>query len=256
MGMHTRSFVALTAAALLSLSACGSSTTAHKTADSTGIETSSTPAKDTKPSDTASLLAALDTAAADGFTCRIGNTIVVQDSTPEGWNSFYASYIDSAARGLEIVTLDGVSYARWIGEPLSDASPSQVKLIKQLAGAWGTANQPDTILLEEIPSSASVCLDWAGVQRDAISAVRVQDNGSWSFQTSLLEPDDALVTGTGSTTSQNGLMTGLNIISNGDSVLEITFELPVEFPEVTSRNRPQGLVEALSQNEYFALVGS
>jgi hypothetical protein len=241
--------------ALSTLAACSSNNASPGTSAPVSTNASSAKIDNSKPSNAEALLTALDAAGSKGFTCRLGDIVIAQQGSGDSWQSFYGSYIDGAQRGLEIVTINMVSYARWIGTPLDDAKPAQVKLIKSLSGAWVTANQPDTILLEELPSTPSRCLEWVSIVADKIDSVRHATTGEWAFQASLEAPNDALITATGATTDTAGAMTSFTVISNGDPVIEIGFELPKEFPAISS-NKPTGKTVALTQDQYLELVGS
>lgn len=211
-----------------------------------------------EPPGSVDLLARVDEIAADtGFTCRMGDTTVSffpNDSTNPGLDSHYAAMLKPGT-GLEIATFDGVSFARWQGAPPSDASEPRRAIVKKLNGAWGTWGQPDTITLEELPSSPSRCLGWVAPM--AFSDVTLQGDGSWAFIAMTTTDDPQQVTG--SAALDKGVNSSFTVEDADGQILDVSFIRPPDFPPTSSgkegTRQPVGSVTQITQDEYFALVG-
>lgn len=247
------------APALLSLAvllaACGSSATPAP--PTTTI--SASPPTTIEPPGRVDLLARVDELAAEnGFSCHMGDTTVsfFPHNGPEpGLDSYYAAMLEPG-NGLEIVTFDGVSFARWQGPLPDDASQPRRDVAKKLNGAWGTWKQPDTITLEELPSSPSRCLDWVAPM--TFSDVTLQGDGSWAFIATTNTDDPEQVTG--SAALDKGVNSSFTVENTELTLLDVSFIRPGDFPPATAgkdgSRHPVGPVVEITQDEYFALVGS
>jgi hypothetical protein len=248
---HRLSITTLALAALLS--ACSSASTPAPA--STTIPPQ--PPTTIEPPAAIDLIERLDEVGADaGFTCRMGDTTVSfirPDGKLPALDSRYSSLLEPGT-GLEIVTLDMVSYARWQGATPKDASPARSAVLKKLNGAWGTWGQPDTITLEELPSSPSGCLEWVGPL--TFSDVTTQSDGSWAF---IATAQGATQQVTGSAALDQGAMSSFSVENQDGTLIDISFIRPPEFPPAVSAKdgsrRPVGAVVEVTQDEYFALVG-
>jgi hypothetical protein len=199
------------------------------------------------------LLDRIDEAGAERFLCDLSGTVVARLG---GYDSFYSSEVDDTGNGLSIVTIDGVSYARYQGPLDASASTTRQSVVKKLDGQWATWGQPDTILLEELPGSPSGCLAWYALGASSLSNVVVLADGVITFDVGLGDG----MSGTGSLTSRlDGTVERLEISSDGLIVAAVSLgAIPnAVLPEdlgPDGRTRPRNVVE-LTQEEYFALVG-
>jgi hypothetical protein len=202
------------------------------------------------------LEARLDKAGEEGFYCRISDSIVVSwfpgmpGNESSMWDSFYANYVGYDDKGLEILTTGGVSYARWTAGTESIETTERRELVERLDGEWATWGQPDTVALEELPSSPSGCLEWVSVTQ--YSDLREETPGRWTLKASL---------NNGETTSKaDGYMRteGDDIVefvlkprgvSAVNDVINVKYERPTSLPI----DKPEDVVE-LSQDEYMTLV--
>jgi hypothetical protein len=183
-----------------------------------------------------------------GFACHMGSVTVAHRFAEERYDSYFASHTDSSSHGLEILTLDGISYARFTGAVIDDASAGHRTVRRKVGDQWATAGIPDTITLEELPASPSKCLEWVSIQTSDITDVRELHDGSWRFDV----------------TTPEGQATGvvlddeLRIALNGDEYISVALSLDgVLMPSVTASGSrvPRGGVITLDQDEYSALVG-
>jgi hypothetical protein len=199
------------------------------------------------------LLDRIDDAGAERFLCDLSGTTVARLG---GYDSFYSSEVDDTGNGLSVVTIDGVSYARYQGLLDADASTKRQSVVTMLGGQWATWGQPDTILLEELPGSPSDCLAWYALDASSIGDVVVLADGTIVFNVKLGDG----VSGTGSLLSRpDGTAERIEISSEGLLVAVVSLGeignavLPASLgPD--GRTRPRDVVE-ITQEEYFALVG-
>ena len=200
----------------------------------------------------------LDKAGENGFYCRIADSIVVSwfpgETSDDGamWDSFYANYVEDEDKGLEILTTDGVSYARWTAGTEGIDDTGRRELIESLDGKWGTWGQPDTIALEELPSAPSGCLEW-------VSAVEYSDLSEVSPDRWTLK---ALLNNGETTSDADGYLN-----TDGDKIVEFVLKgslmsaeddvinVKYERPALQPVGKPEGAVE-LTQDEYMMLVAS
>lgn len=239
------------------LAACSSADTADTTTPGAPATTATSTVAG-EPKSSAELVAALDAAAEDGFSCEIAGSTTVAWFPGDGdemYDSLFASYVDGAGHGLEIVTIDGVSYARWTAGSDDGAtndepgSPERRALIERLAGAWGSWGQPDTITLEELPTAPSGCMSWAAIDR--FENVMRDANGRWTFDATIAEHDGAAASGVMETA--DGEIESFAVAGGAggtDPLVTVGFERPAALPATV----PAGVVE-LTQDEYFTLVG-
>ena len=241
---------ALVAAALLG--AC--STNSQQPLETAEPAAASTSLPPVSPALTAeALLARIDEAGAERFLCDLNGTTVARLG---GYDSFYSSEVDDTGNGLSVVTIAGVSYARYQGLLDTSASTKRQSVVKMLNGKWATWGQPDTIMLEELPGSPSGCLAWYALDASSIGNVVVLADGTITFNVELGDG----VSGTGSLTSRpDGTAERLTIGSIGSLVAVVSLGeignagLPSSLgPD--GRTRPRDAVD-ITQEEYFALVG-
>lgn len=194
----------------------------------------------------------------NGFLCEISQNLKVswfpsEDGPTEGmWDSFYANYTSNTPEersGLEILTIDGVSYARWLGSSDGIETPQRRELVEKLDGQWATWGQPDTITLEELPSSAAECMDWTTVE--SYENVRQETEGQIEFD-AVFQDGTETARAPGMILLDNGVAREFDIKLervSGENI-KITFQRPEYFMS----NIPENPIE-VTQDEYFALVG-
>jgi hypothetical protein len=203
-----------------------------------------------------SLDAELDKAGENGFYCRISDSAVVSwfpgNSEDESsmWDSFYANYVEEDDRGLEILTTEGVSYARWTAGTEGIETAARRELIERLDGKWATWGQPDTIALEELPSSPSGCLEWISVTQ--YSDLREETPARWTLKAEL---------NNGSTTSSADGYINIDrdaiidfVLKSSDvsaenDLINVMYVRPASQPV----DKPEDAVN-LTQDEYMMLV--
>ncbi len=229
----------LIALCALALTACSSTVaTEQSVPPSTTIRT---------PSDAGPLINALATDFA-AFSCHIGSITVASRATSSLADSYFRSQTDDLGNGLEILTLDGISYARFTGPLLSGSSESHVSARRLVESNWATAGIPDTITLEELPATPLGCLEWASIPQSAIIDVRKLTDGSTEF---LAKTGDGTATGLLDPQQQ-----ALTVTLNGETLLHIDLTDPLDaFPAVSPPGVPAGSVVEIDQDTYQALVG-
>lgn len=240
-GGRTARFAGLALISMLGV-ACGSATAEF--APATTMTTATSPQTTIVAPSARALLD--ESSSADVFTCTLGSTTIARSGT----DSFYGSYLDDGTSGLEIVTLDFVSSARFVGPPPADASPQRARVLRTLGARWGSWGQPDTITLEELPVTVLGCLEWLAVDWRQATTVGVDAAGT----VELRAPTD-----TGSArlefTGSDGTYTRLLVYSDG-----ATSTIDFSGDDYLGRFGPPGqrtvapIVE-LTMDEYFALVG-
>jgi hypothetical protein len=205
---------------------------------------------------TDAVTALIDSAAANGFDCRIGEVTVARLGT----NSLYRS-VDTNGQGLEILTVNWVSYARYTGELEMDASAERVAIVDKLSGSWGSWGQPDTITLEELPIDPTDCLEWVGfdwalltnpqaTKTEITAAISTEGEAGANF--TEYNGDGGRV----HVDIENGLATRLRLDAGGISIIDIRLgekaAADIGVPAEGS-GAPEHI--EISQEEYFALVG-
>jgi hypothetical protein len=120
-----------------------------------------------------------------GFSCRGAEYLTM--SSPDG-GSFSGSFaVNEARESVQVLTLDGVSYARV--EPGTDPIPSpRREVVEKVGKNWGSWGQPDTVLLEMTPASPSSCLGWEGIYAATATGVQTSPNGTITFTLALANP--------------------------------------------------------------------
>lgn len=250
----------------VSLGACSSSSsdssqvpsdsspaTAVTTSGSPTTATSMTPPTLESLPEAAAIKGLVDDAAEDGFACRLGTVSVAR----AGADSLFSSF-DEAGSGLQIVTLDWVSYARFTGSLDADASQARRSVVNRLDGRWGTWGQPDTITLEELPVSPSACLEWVGLDLGNVTDVRLSNDGSVIVDLAVTDKDMVAV---------YGEMVAVTFVFDDDSPrgLRVSDVDGTEIATITLGDSASASVfralapaedaVTIDQDEYFALVG-
>jgi len=260
--MRTKNLILL-AAAFAVLAACGQpasspdSSAADKTTGQITDPTNPPTETQTQPEflpTAAQLPEITDAAGEDGFDCRIGSTTVAR----RAGDSLYRS-VDETGQGLEILTVDWVSYARYTGELETDASEERRAIVEKLHGNWGTWGQPDTITLEELPATPSGCLEWVGfdwanatnTRLDDPTTVRFDVTGDGYFSETYGDNVAGTVTFNGTTADNMRL-----VAADGTEIAYILLgaEAGTQALGQASIGGKPGYVD-ISQEEYFALVG-
>lgn len=251
----------------LLLSACGDKNPAPIAPENQTSQPAETTQPETtkpqpEPSGTAvaasELAETIDAAADEGFNCKLGMVSIAR----KGTDSLYRS-VDDNGEGLEILTLDWVSYARYTGDLEMDASAERQAVVSKLAGGWGSWGQPDTITLEELPVSPTACLGWIGFDWALAAEVTETTEGGFTFtivggteeENYFTEANGAQ--GKGVVEAAGGTPTKLTLTSGtGDLLAEIDLggEAGRDAIAGVSRNGKPEHTE-ISQEEYFALVG-
>jgi hypothetical protein len=200
--------------------------------------------------------ALVDSASANGFDCRIGDVTVARLGT----NSLYRS-VDANGQGLEILTVDWVSYARYTGDIEMDASEERKAIVAELAGNWGSWGQPDTITLEELPVDPTGCLEWVGFDWSLLENPRSSGTEITAGVSTEGEAGARFTeyNGTGAGVRidiENGTATRLRIETGDAMIIDIRLGgkaagdagVPAEGSSAPEHRE-------ISQEEYFALVG-
>jgi hypothetical protein len=242
---------AVSVTALVALVGC----TIDKTRSTTTTTAASTsvPGGDGAPTtsmDAAEVAAEVDMAGEDGFACELGEITVARMA---GGDSLWRS-MSTEGDGLEIVTLEGVSYARWRGVLPADASRERRSVVAKLDGRWATWGQPDTILLEELPGTPLTCLEWVGIEWSGAS-VEAGADGAVTF--SVMVPGASVAEAVevrGEIEQISGMPSAL--VAGGDGWGEIRIALGEAAGKsaIEKAGEPDGAV-TVTQEEYFALVG-
>jgi hypothetical protein len=249
-----------TLAGIVTFTAC-SSTDPDQTADDTPAATTSTPADTTAPADTIAPTAVgvdevvddLNAAGSDGFACTIGDIVVAWDGT----DSLFRS-MDTTGTGLEIVTVDMVSYARYVGSLDADASAARRAIVERLAGGWASWGQPDTITLEELPATPLQCLSWIGIEVSAITGAERGADGAVSFRATSDQYTDGVIATLAVDTTGTMPVTVLEVrpAGPGATVMRIHLGATAGGDVVDpARDAATDAPTTISQEEYFSLVG-
>lgn len=182
------------------------------------------------------------------YTCSVGDVSV---STFRSGASYYRSETGDG-EGLEILTVDGVSYARYTGETTDD-SQERDAVKKKLNGAWGTWGQPDTIALEELPYGAASCMEWASIDIEDVDKAH-NHMGKTYFEVvsggdkatgAVVEDEDGRETVV--ITGPDGVLLEMTLRETDRSSI-------AQDIDNTEPTAPENSV-TLTQEEYFALVG-
>ena len=249
-------FVLVATVAFVGLNSC---TETRQSTPETPAETTAPttePASQPAAAPTATELAGLtDQAGEGGFDCRIGYTTVARRES----DSLYRS-VDETGHGLEILTVEWISYARYTGELESDASPERQAIVEKLQGNWGTWGQPDTITLEELPVTPGQCLEWVGFDWAGASDLRYTAENTVDFDvtgegTYFAETYGDGVTGTVTFDAKTPTRIRL-VATDGTEIASIALggDAGTQALEQASTGGKPGYVD-ISQEEYFALVG-
>lgn len=165
------------------------------------------------------------------FTCHMGDVTLSVD----GRYSVLLS-VQRGEESMDIMTVNGATYARLTGEPVSSSSISRVKLFKRLDGRWATSGALDSVLIDTLPRSPSGCLKWMGV--------RVKGR--------VLSDGVSGIPGSGDTV--------IRTLANGGSLSQINVESPpgITTAVITTRASTYGRAEdglLITDQEYLVMVG-
>lgn len=187
LGMKRLGILALSLAAF-SLTSCSSDASAPISQTASSVQVTSpaqevtAPAVSTgKPATASDVIEKLN--ASGKFFCESSGILIA--SFGDG-DSFYRNAVDSSGRGLEEITLNMVSYARFTAPIPADSTSARKALLEKAGSSWVSAGIPDTIALEELPAQASKCLDFFGVDTSSIEEVVRRADGSLSFASGIL----------------------------------------------------------------------
>lgn len=255
---NTKTLTLVLAASIACIGLTGCAETSQSSPETPAETTAPTtePAPQPATAPTAMELADLiDQAGEEGFNCRIGYTTVAR----RAGDSLYRS-VDETGQGLEILTVEWISYARYTGELESDASPERRGIVEKLQGNWGTWGQPDTITLEELPVTPTQCLEWVGFDWAGASNLRYTAENTVDFDitgddTYLAETYGEGTTGTVDVDAKTPTKIRL-VAADGTEIASVTLggDAGAQALEQSSTGGKPGYVD-ISQEEYFALVG-
>lgn len=216
--------------------------------------------KDTsKPAYTAGeLFGMMNDAGADAFYCETPSMLIAQISPG---SSYFRSKVEGGI-GLEILTLDWVSYARFSG-PLSDTSTAgesaRKAVVEKLGTSWGSTGLPDTVTLEELPAQPSKCLEWISITSEDLTDITSRTDGSVAFSVGAGGSDAPA--GTGQLTfTASGKPVGVSFLTESGelgmfiSLGNVPSDVLPEYGKDIDGKLVPGVVTNISPDEYEALV--
>lgn len=205
---------------------------------------------------TEELLELLDAHSGTGFACDLGSVRLAHFN---GGDSWLLSATDEEGHGLEILTVDMVSYARFSGELDADASRARrAAVVGKLQGDWGSWGVPDTIMLEELPVSPSRCLEWVGLGASNIKQAARHKDGVISFAVTMDVADRQTVPAAGRFGRAAQGVEFAVIAADGTRIISVFPKgVPSGFTglEAAAGGLSAPDATAITQAEYEALVG-